>query len=63
MVSETDNIEVAPDNTVTTPLRRDLLAEITTGEGLGKLNQPGSPDHRMVKIVQNSGCTDVEIAY
>ena len=41
MVSETDNIAVVPDNNVTTTLRRDLLAEITTGEGLGKLDQPG----------------------
>ena len=41
MVFRTDKIEVVPDNTVTTLLRRELLAEITTGEGLGKLDQPG----------------------
>ena len=41
MVSETGNTRVVSDNTVTTLLRRDLLAEITTGEGLGKLDQPG----------------------
>ena len=60
MVSGTGNIEVVPDNTVTTPLRRDLLAEITTGEGLDQPGVAGSSDGQ---IVQNSGCTDVEIAY
>ena len=39
MVSETDNTRVVSDNTVTTPLCRNLLAKFTTGEGLDKLDQ------------------------
>ncbi len=62
MVSETDNTRLVPDNTVTTPLRRDLLAEIPTA-GVSTSSTNGGIGPSDGQIVQNSGCTDVEIAH